>query len=72
MARSRVTGYQQGQFRIVRDKAGVDYAVPTYEGSARILTPDGRTAAPAKTVRLDVLKQSILSEARQRRPHLEN
>jgi hypothetical protein len=61
---SRVTGYQQGQFRIVRDKAGIDYAVPTYEGGARILTPDGRAAAPVKSVRLDVLKQSILGEAR--------
>ncbi|HEX9941335.1 MAG TPA: hypothetical protein VGG03_04910 [Thermoanaerobaculia bacterium] len=60
---SRVTGYQQGQFRIVRDKAGVAYAVPTEDGS-RIVTPDGRTAAPAKAVRLDALKESIRNEAR--------
>ncbi len=59
---SRVTGYQQGHFRIVRDKAGVEYAVPTVD-EAHIVTPDGRAGAPAKTVRLDVLKASIRNEA---------
>lgn len=61
---SRVTGYQQGQFRIVRDKAGVEYAVPTVDEGGSIVTLDGRAAAPAKAVRLDLLKESIRNEAR--------
>ena len=61
---SRVTGYQQGHFRIVRDKAGVELAVPTLDEGASIITRDGRAAAPAKAVRLDLLKESIRNEAR--------
>jgi hypothetical protein len=61
---SRVTGYQQGHFRIVRDKAGVEYAVPTVDDGGGIVTRDGRPAAPAKAVRLDLLKDSIRDEAR--------
>ncbi len=38
-----------------------------------IVTRDGREAAPSKSVRLDVLKQSIRNAARQAgRPVLEN
>lgn len=70
---SRVTGYQQGQFRIVRDKAGVEYAVPATDDDARLVGPDGRDAAPAKALRLDELKDSIRDEARRAgRPMLEN
>jgi hypothetical protein len=61
---SRVAGYQQGQFRIVRDKAGVEYAVPTVDERASIVMPNGRAAAPAKAVRLDVFKESIRNQAR--------
>jgi hypothetical protein len=60
---TRVAGYQQGQFRVVRDKSGAMLAVPTFEG-ATLLTRDGRAAAPAKAIRLDELKQSIRNEAR--------
>jgi hypothetical protein len=60
---SRVAGYQQGQFRVTRDKAGVEIAVPAVEG-ANIVTPDGRPAAKAQALRLDELKQSIRNEAR--------
>lgn len=69
---SRVTGYQQGQFRIVRDKAGVEIAVPAVDSSADIIGRDGRLAAKAQPVRLDVLKNSIRSEARQAGRSLEN
>jgi len=61
---SRVTGYQQGQFRIVRDKAGVDYAVPTVDDGSGIVLRNGRTAAPAKAMPLDLFKASIRDEAR--------
>jgi hypothetical protein len=61
----KVAGYQQGQFRVVRDKAGVEWAVPATGEGAHLVTPDGREAAPAKTIRLDILKQSIRNEARQ-------
>lgn len=60
----KVTGYQQGQFRLVRDKAGVEWAVPATEEGVNIVNANGREAAPAKSVRLDVLKNSIRSEAR--------
>jgi hypothetical protein len=68
---TRVAGYQQGQFRIVRDQAGVEIAVPTVDG-ADIIGRDGRLAAPAKAIRLDVLKSSIRNEARQSGRFLEN
>jgi hypothetical protein len=61
---SRVTGYQQGHYRIVRDKAGVELAVPTLDEGASVITRDGRAAAAVKTVRLDLLKESIRNEAR--------
>jgi len=69
---SRVTGYQQGQFRIVRDQAGVEYAVPAVDDNATIVGRDGRPAAKAQPVRLDVLKNSIRGEARQAGRSLEN
>jgi hypothetical protein len=69
---SRVAGYQQGQFRIVRDKAGVEHAVPTVDEGTSVITRDGRAAAAAKALPLDVLKDSIRNEARQAGRFLEN
>lgn len=37
----RVTGYQQGHFRIA-ERGGVEMAIPTTEASVRIVQPDGR------------------------------
>lgn len=54
-----VTGYRQGQYRIVRDKAGVDMAVPTLGPNVRLLHRDGTPAAAPKAVRLDQLKAQI-------------
>ena len=69
----KVTGYQQGQYRLVRDKAGVEWAVPATGEGTHIVSRDGREAPLAKTIRLDVLKQSIRNEARQAgRQMLEN
>lgn len=69
---SRVAGYQQGQFRIVRDQAGVEYAVPAVDEGASLMTLDGRPAPPVKTVRLDALKASIRGEARRAGRLIEN
>ena len=70
---TRVTGYQQGQFRIVRDKFGAEIAVPAVDDEANVVSPDGRPTARAKAVRLDALKDSIRGEARRvGRPTLEN
>lgn len=69
---SRVTGYQQGQFRIVRDQAGVEMAVPAVDPETHIVGRDGRPAAKAQPIRLDVLKNSIRGEARQAGRFLEN
>ena len=60
---SRVTGYQQGQFRLVKNAAGVELAVPMRDGDARVLRRDGAAATPAGAVRLDALRQSIRAEA---------
>jgi hypothetical protein len=67
---TRVAGYQQGQFHIVR-QAGVEMAIPATEDDASVVTRDGRLAAPAKAMRLDLLKESIRGEAR-RAGRLEN
>lgn len=61
-ATAEVTGYRQGQYRIVRDKAGVDIAVPTVEHGVRLLNRDGSAAAAPKAVRLDTFKQMLQSE----------
>ena len=60
---TRVTGYQQGQYRVIQDKAGALLAVPAFDG-ANLLTKDGRAAAPAKAISLDQLKASIRNDAR--------
>lgn len=58
-ATAEVTGYRQGQFRIVRDKAGVEMAVPTVEHGVRLLNRDGSAAPAPKAVRLDTFKQML-------------
>jgi hypothetical protein len=59
---AEVTGYRQGQYRIVRDKSGVDVAVPTVEHGVRLLNRDGSEAAAQKAVRLDTFKQMLRAE----------
>lgn len=59
----QVTGYQLGQYRIVRDKAGAEVAVPTFDGAARLITRDGRAAAQPRALALDSLKNQIRTEA---------
>ncbi len=61
---AKVAGYQQGHFRLVMDRSGFEWAVPTVDDGGRLLFPDGRPAPAAKTVLLTDLKDSILAEAR--------
>ncbi len=58
---AEVTGYRQGQWRIVLDK-GVQMAVPTVEGGVTLLGRDGRPVAAPKALRLDTFKNMIRSE----------
>ncbi|HYO16421.1 MAG TPA: hypothetical protein VE685_24750 [Thermoanaerobaculia bacterium] len=59
---AEVTGYRQGQFQIVRDKAGVQIAVPTLEEGVNLLRADGAPVARPKAVRLDELKNAIRAD----------
>jgi hypothetical protein len=58
---AEVTGYQQGQWRIVNQN-GVEMAVPTVDGGATLLGRDGRPAAGQKAVRLDSFKNMIRAD----------
>ena len=58
----KIAGYQQGQFRIARDKNGLELAVPTFDG-ATLVTRDGRQAPRPRAMALDVLKDRIRTEA---------
>ncbi|HEX6898120.1 MAG TPA: hypothetical protein VF789_00330 [Thermoanaerobaculia bacterium] len=70
---AEVTGYRQGQYDIVRDKAGVEMAVPSLGPGVRLLHRDGTPAAAPKAVRLDEFKAQLRAEAaRTRGRHLEN
>ncbi|HVR99934.1 MAG TPA: hypothetical protein VMW27_25135 [Thermoanaerobaculia bacterium] len=59
----RVAGYQQGQYRIVRDNSGIEMAVPAFDAEANLLTKDGRPAARPQVLRLSTLKSQIRAEA---------
>jgi hypothetical protein len=58
---SEVTGYRQGQYRVVRE-AGVEMAIPTLEAGVNLVRPDGATVARPKAQRLDALKASVRAD----------
>lgn len=60
---AEVTGYRQGQYRIVRDQTGAVMAVPTVEHGVRLLTRDGKTAPRPQALRLDAFKSQIQAGA---------
>jgi hypothetical protein len=61
--RMRVTGYQQGHYRVVAgDRAG-DRAVPTNDLGASLLTADGRQAPAPQELPLAELKDLIRADA---------
>ena len=57
-----VTGFQQGQYRVVRRSDGTDVAIPALRG-VRLLRPDGREAPAPRAVPLEQLKQTIRAQA---------
>lgn len=61
---AKVAGYQQGHYRLVVDRSGFEWAVPTVDAGANLLTADGRPAPAAKAMLLDELKGSIRDQAR--------
>lgn len=62
---TRVTGYQFGQYRVQKDKAGVEFAVPALDLGANVLTKDGKPFARPQAMRLDTFKQRLVDTARQ-------
>jgi hypothetical protein len=60
----RVTGYQQGQYRLVSGKDGVELAVPAVDAGSSLLTADGRQVPAPAAQPLDALKDQIRAEAR--------
>jgi hypothetical protein len=61
----RVLGYQEGHYRLVLDKrTGVEMAVPTVDGEARLVTAEGRQAPAPRAIALDQLREEIRGHAR--------
>jgi hypothetical protein len=61
---AQVAGYQFGQYRIVRDKAGVDFAVPALDLGVNVVTKDGRPFVRPQAQRLETFKQRLQDTAR--------
>lgn len=62
--RLRVTGYQQGLYRIVVGPDGVETAVPSVDHGAHLVSPSGRPVPPLPAIRLDDLRHLIRDEFR--------
>lgn len=60
---AEVTGYRQGQFRILLDKAGVARAVPTLEAGVQLVLSDGRPAPRPVALDLATFKSEIRDAA---------
>ncbi|MEM7480402.1 MAG: hypothetical protein AAF481_04455 [Acidobacteriota bacterium] len=59
----KVTGYQQGLYRVVENDAGVAMAIPAVELETNLVTLDGLKASLPAAQNLDELKTSILDDA---------
>ena len=57
-----VTGFQQGQYRVVSRADGVEVAVPALKG-VQLLTSSGALAPMPRAMTLEALEQTIRSEA---------
>lgn len=55
----RVTGYQLGHYRIVRDRRGQELAVPTADPGVALVTPDGRQPEAPRVRRLAAFETSL-------------
>ena len=54
-----IAGYQRGQYRILRDRNGVEIAVPAADPTVRVLTKNGRLAEPPAVQRLQSFENEI-------------
>ena len=63
----RVTGYQQGLFRIGKDPAGAERALSAVDAGAALVSADGRAADLPRELPLAELKDRIRAAARSER-----
>jgi hypothetical protein len=68
----RVAGYQQGQYRIVRDKSGAEIAVSAVDTETNLVRADGRAVERPKQVALEGLKELVRATALQLGRPVEN
>lgn len=61
---ARVAGYQFGQYRIQRNQAGVEFAVPALDAAVNVATKDGSLFVRPQAVRLDTFKDQVRATAR--------
>lgn len=61
---ARVAGYQFGQYRIERNKAGIEFAVPALDAGVQVVTKDGTLYKRPQAVRLDTFKNQVRDTAR--------
>ena len=61
---ARVAGYQFGQYRIQRNKAGLEFAVPALDSAVNVATKDGSLFVRPQAVRLDTFKDQVRETAR--------
>jgi len=59
----RVTGYQQGQFRVVTRLDGVTLAVPQVDEDASLLRPDGTHVPTPRSLEIGAFKSHLLGVA---------
>lgn len=57
-----ITGFQQGQYRVVTRSDGTEIAVPALQ-DVRLLTANGQAAPRPKALPLETLKASVRAEA---------
>lgn len=60
----RVTGYQQGHYRVVRNRQGEDVAVPTVDTGAHLITPSGKAIPAPQVQRLQDFERQLKDIAR--------
>jgi len=60
----RITGYQQGHYRIVRNRQGQDVAVPTVDSGANLVGPSGQPVVAPRAQPLESFELQLRDVAR--------